>query len=228
MLVFGHRGAAGIAPENTIRSIQEALRSKVDAIEIDVAICRTGEIILMHDNTVDRTTNSTGEVSEMDFCRLRQLIVEKTEKIPTLLEALQEIQGSIPLNIEIKGRNSSSAVCSLLKKETAAGRVRIEDVIISSFNHRELIKVQEIMPEVRISPIISCTPQEISCIIGNLRPWSINIDISAVSEEIVEEIHSLGIQVLVFTVNTPQQYRCMESIGVDGIFTDNKYALKLP
>ncbi len=221
MQIIGHRGAAGIAPENTIRSIREALGCNVDAVEVDVAICRSGEIILMHDTSVDRTTNGKGYVTDLDFQQLRNLTVGGTEQVPTLLEAIEEIDGRVPLNIEIKGRGSSYGVCALLKELISTGKRAEQDFIVSSFNHIELLEVQNIMPGIRISPIISCTPLDISCIIGTLRPWSVNIDISAVTEEMVAQLHNQRIKVLVFTVNTPEQFKKMESIGADGIFTDN-------
>jgi glycerophosphoryl diester phosphodiesterase len=226
MLIIGHRGAPELAPENTLSSIQKALESGVDAIEIDVATCRTGEIVLMHDDRVDRMTDGTGEIDLLSFEELRRLTVRGQERIPTLQEVIALIDGRVPLNIEIKGIGSASQICSLLQQDLASRRYTMDDFMISSFNHRELHKVEALLPGMRISPLISCMPLDIAKLVDGMKAWSINIDASVVQEEFVNEAHAIGLKVLVYTVDFRSQFDRLESMGVDGIFTNNRLTLE--
>ena len=86
ILKIGHRGAMGHEPENTLRSFKKALALNVDAIELDVYVCKTGELVVIHDDKIDRTTNGTGYTEDKTFTELRQLDAGKGELIPTHLK----------------------------------------------------------------------------------------------------------------------------------------------
>ena len=99
----GHRGAAGHEPENTLRSFRKALDLGADMVELDVHLCGTGELVVIHDETVDRTTDGSGSVRDMPFHELRGLDAGKGERIPTLREVLDLLEGRAGVNIELKG-----------------------------------------------------------------------------------------------------------------------------
>ena len=225
MLIIGHRGAAELAPENTIRSIQAALDSNVDMIEIDIALCKTGEVVLMHDDKVDKLTDGQGYLADFTLNDLKNLNAGDGEKIPTLQEVIDFIDSRCPLNIEIKGKDSSVEVARILLKEFKEKGRSQEDFLVSSFDHCELDRFKQLCPVVRISPIICCHPMTLSSLAEDMGAWSLNIKREYISREIVEDAHNRGIKVLVFTVNYPEELEKLKSLNVDGVFTNNRYRL---
>ena len=114
--VIGHRGAMGHAPENTITSIKKALMFDVDAIEIDVFRCLTGEIVVFHDKKLSKLTNGKGNIENKTLTELRKLKVMETDSIPTLEEVISVINGKVSLNIELKGKNTAKGVLDIMHK----------------------------------------------------------------------------------------------------------------
>ena len=101
MKVIAHRGASAQEPENTLLAIQAAIDAKVDAIEIDIHLVEN-QLVVIHDRWLDKTTNGSGRVGDKAFTELRQLDAGKGQKIPTLWEVLETIDGQCDLNIELK------------------------------------------------------------------------------------------------------------------------------
>ena len=115
VLRIGHRGAAGHAPENTLLSLNKAMELGCDMTEIDVHICASGEVVVIHDDVVDRTTDGTGAVSELSLDELKSLDAGKGEKISTLNKVLSSLKGRISLNIEFKGEGTPEPVFGIVK-----------------------------------------------------------------------------------------------------------------
>ena len=103
MIVTSHRGAGFLEPENTLRAIRRAIALGADQVEIDVQLTRDGRLVLMHDATVDRTTNGTGAVADLTLDEIRQLDAGQGEQVPTLDEVLTLTDGKITPQIELKG-----------------------------------------------------------------------------------------------------------------------------
>lgn len=120
-LISGHRGACGYKPENTLSSFKTALDMNVDMIELDVYVCKTGELVVIHDDQVDRTTNGHGNVLDMTFDQLRNLVVEGIEQIPTLQEVIELLNGKVILNIELKGPDTAQSIAKLLQQYLKKG-----------------------------------------------------------------------------------------------------------
>ena len=116
MIRIGHRGAMGYEPENTLRSFKKALALKVDMIEFDVYVCKTGEVVVIHDDKVDRTTNGKGYVVQKTLQELTSLDAGKGEKIPLLEEALDCINKKVQVNIELKGEGTAEPVYKIIQK----------------------------------------------------------------------------------------------------------------
>ena len=109
-LIIGHRGACGYEPENTLVSFARAVNMGVDMIELDVYACKTGELVVHHDDTVDRMTNGHGNVIDMSFAELRSLKVAGIEQIPTLSEVIDLIDHKVPIDIELKGPGTAKPI----------------------------------------------------------------------------------------------------------------------
>ncbi len=225
MFIIGHRGAADLEPENTLKSIQAALDSGVDMIEVDISLCKTGEAVLMHDAKVDSQTDGHGYISNFTLKELKKLNVKSGEKIPTLQEVIDLIDSRLPLNIEIKGRGSSIEIARLIREEIRQKGRAHEDFLVSSFDHIELNNFRKLSPGIRISPIISCLPTGLASLAEEIGAWSLNMSLQCISSQIVEDAHKRGIKVLVYTVNEPEDLEKMKDLNIDGIFTNDKYKL---
>ncbi len=121
MKIIGHRGACGYEPENTISSFKKALELGVDAIELDVYVLGRGELVVIHDDKVDRTTNGKGYVLDYSFEELRKLDAGNGQTIPTLEEVLDLVNMKTSVNIELKGTGTAKAVASTIYNYLAKG-----------------------------------------------------------------------------------------------------------
>lgn len=218
MLNIGHRGACGYEPENTIISFKKALELGVDAIELDVYVCKTGELVVIHDDTVDRTTNGKGYVINMAFDELRALDAGKGEQIPTLQEVLDLINNQVLLNIELKGAGTAEPIAEVIKQYTESGKWTKENFLVSSFNHVELKKFNNMMPDIKIGALLCGIPLDYAKQAEALNAYSFNPSMEFINKELVEDAHSRGMKVFVYTVNELQDIEAMKQLGVDGIF----------
>jgi glycerophosphoryl diester phosphodiesterase len=131
--IVGHRGASGICPENTLLAFREALAMGADALEFDVRLSRDGVAVLMHDASVDRTTNGRGLVADRDLKDLQCLDAGRGEPVPTLDGVLEEFR-RVPLIVEVKEARAAAAVVTALQRHAASGRV-----LVGSFVARALV-----------------------------------------------------------------------------------------
>src|SRR5271154_2195490 len=140
-LCIGHRGAKGLEAENTLRSVRKALDLGVDGVEIDVYLAG-GQLVVIHDDTLERTTNGRGRVEDQSFEYLRSLEAGLGEKIPTLREVFETVNRRAFINIELKGGGTAEPVLELIEEYVnKRGWVR-EDFLISSFDLHELGKLK--------------------------------------------------------------------------------------
>lgn len=220
ILKIGHRGAAGYEPENTLASFQRALELGVDAVELDVYVCKSGELVVVHDDTVDRTTNGKGEVQEKTFDELRSLDAGKGQKIPTLQEVLDLVDKKVIVNIELKGPNTAGPVAKVIE-EYIKQKNWIEDLfLVSSFNHPELLKFKKINPNIKIGALIEKIPEGGAKFAQDLGVYSVNICAEFVNQKFVDDAHVSGLKVLVWTVDDADDINKIKSLGVDGIFSN--------
>jgi glycerophosphoryl diester phosphodiesterase len=212
-LIIGHRGAAGLEPENTLRSFARAIELDVDAVELDL-YCIEDQLIVIHDDTLERTTNGRGPLVRTAFESLRALDAGKGERIPTLDEVFDLVDGRVAINVELKGHGTAGPLAQFLAARDA------DEVLVSSFDHRELADFHRIAPAVRKAPLFGRTSTRMLEIARDLDAWSINVAAKLASDETVDRIVGDGFRCLVYTVNDPIAAKRLESAGADGIFTD--------
>jgi glycerophosphoryl diester phosphodiesterase len=217
LLCIGHRGAAGLEPENTLRSIRRALELGADGIEFDVH-CAGGEIVVIHDNRLDRTTNGKGLLRRHTLAQLRQLDAGHGERIPLLHELLDLINHRVLLNIELKGRGTALPVLHLLRHYCAARGWTPQNFILSSFNRAELDVLRG--TEFPLGILFPRSPRMFRRAARALGAYSIHIARQHANVRLAKRIHAEGLKLFVFTVNDPAEMARMREIGVDGIFTD--------
>ncbi len=220
MEIFGHRGAAGLVAENTIASIHRALAHSVAGIEIDVHRCKSGEIVVLHDDTLDRTTNATGHVADYTLQELNTFHTPEGYGIPTLFEVLTVIDAQCKLNIELKGAATALPTVSLLDSYIATSRWTADDFIISSFDHAQLALLQRSTTRYRIGVLTEAAP--LACIdtARALDAYSVHPSIEQLSAQDVTTLQSQGYKVYVWTVNDPVLMQQSKQWNVDGIITD--------
>jgi glycerophosphoryl diester phosphodiesterase len=218
MLCIGHRGAMGHAPENTLLSMQKALEIGVPWVELDVYEVE-GHLIVIHDKTLERTTNGTGYVMEQTFDYLRSLDAGKGEKIPTLNEVFDLIQRRAGINIELKGPDTAGPVAVFLDRYRLKGWTD-DKILVSSFNHRELKKIKDLDDDVRIGPLIKEIPEGNAAFADEMGAFSVHVSLKYITRAFVEDAHHRGLKVYVYTVNRLNDIARMRSFGVDGVFTN--------
>lgn len=221
MIIIGHRGAATYEPENTISSFNKAIELQVEMIEFDVQLCKSGEVVVFHDYTLERTTNGKGFVFEKTFEELRDLDAGKGQKIPDLIETLNTINKRTKVNIELKGVSSASHVSNIINYFIEKKNWQTHDFLVSSFHHMELFKFHMMNPEINIGVLFDEIPENFFEIANNMEAYSINANYRYITKNIVNNIHSMGFKIFAYTPNKVEDKERMKLIGVDGIFTDS-------
>ncbi len=220
LLKIGHRGAKGHIAENTLESIQKALDFGVDAIEIDVHKCETGELVVIHDFTLDRTTNGSGEIAKKSLAELKVLKVENKFRIPLLTEVLDLIEGKCTINIELKGLNTATATSEIIKKYITERNWKYEDFIVSSFQKNELFQMRKLDENVPLGILSKASVTEAIALGKLLKASAIHPSLGIITRDNVKASHETGFNVNVWTVNEPEHIARMQEFGVDGIISD--------
>lgn len=223
IIVTAHRGASGLAPENTLAAFQKAIEFGADYSELDVTMTKDGEIILLHDDTLERTTNDSGNVWDHTFEELRQLDAGSwfgpefaREKLPTLDEVIDLVDGKMKLNIEIKVSGHEPGIAEKVV-ETVRDKGFTKQCIITSFDRATVERVMEIAPEITVGFIFS---EEQSFDVFKAKWPILSVKHKLVDEDFMEKAKASGRQVHVWTVNEEKDMRRFVALGVDGIITN--------
>jgi glycerophosphoryl diester phosphodiesterase len=230
-ILLGHRGARAQEPENTIRSFNRAMELGANGVEFDVIMSFDGVPIIMHDDTLERTTNGTGEVKTKTLAELQKLDAGKGRndlddvKIPTLAETLEAMPDNAVVNIEMKGRGifTREEFAAAVFKVMAPQRQRLF-IIVSSFDSKVLGIMRNTDPTLFIGSLFwehnAKTYWTELRDLKSVRPNSIHISAGLAKPWIIRKAHSKGLKVLVWTVNDKAQAEQLLADGVDGIFSD--------
>jgi len=244
-VIIGHRGAAGVAPENTMVSFKQAVLDGADILELDVHLTKDKHVVVIHDATVDRTTNGAGKVVDFTLAELQELDAGhhfqdadgnypfrgKGLKVPTLEEVL-EVCAAMPFSIELKVANKV-LVAELVKVLFRTKRLLDGSVLCASFLHRALTNVRKLAPHlatsfskpeiatmvarVKLLPVLGKRKRSISYVFQIKR----NVGKGKfLTQKTVKLIRRLGYEVQVWTVNDEKEMRQYIAMGVDGIITD--------
>ncbi|WP_292946857.1 glycerophosphodiester phosphodiesterase family protein [Olleya sp. UBA1516] len=220
ILKFGHRGAKGHVTENTLESIQKALDLGVDGIEIDVHVCKTGELVVFHDFTLDRITDGTGEIGKFSLSELKQLKVENLYSIPTLTEVLDLIDNKIFINIELKGEHTANPTCAVIKDYVDNKNWTMDHFIVSSFQEKELLDVFSCNPNIALGVLTKASVNQAIALAKRINAKAIHPNLALLSKDNVKQTQDQGYKVNVWTVNTKQAIARMKSYNVDAIISD--------
>jgi glycerophosphoryl diester phosphodiesterase len=219
LFCFGHRGAAGHEPENTVRSVRRALELGADGVEVDVHFA-DGQLVVIHDDTLERTTNGHGRVAKKSFDYLRSLDAGAGERIPTLAEIFNAVNRRAVINVELKGPHTAAPVAALIAEYVNRHGWSYDDFLVSSFDHARIREAKQLRPEIRIGALIEKTPRGLAQFAEALGAWSLHAGKRCVTPKLVADAHQRGLKVFVYTVNQPGEIARMKALGVDGVFSD--------
>ncbi|GMT44270.1 MAG: glycerophosphoryl diester phosphodiesterase [bacterium] len=220
MLIIGHRGASGTAPENTPASFEKAIRMGVEMIELDVHRCASGELVVIHDEKINRTTSGKGLVSDKTLHELQQADAGDGERIPTLHEVLSLVNRRAKVNIELKGSGVAVSTADLLHYYKENRGWQTGDFYISSFDHQQLMQFRELDHFTKIGILYEKHPHGFVVLAKALKATSVNIPMRVVSPELVNEIHGHRLEVWVYTVNNPRLLKRLQELNVEALFTN--------
>lgn len=209
--VVAHRGASGYEPENTLRAVRRALEMGVDAVEVDVRLSRDGVPVVIHDETVDRTTDGRGLVGSMSVEELKRLDAGKGERIPLLNEVLEEVKGRCILFVELK--EERAAVPALESVEKAG---MVDSVLFISFEQGVLATVKRLSPSSHVG-LIYAKPSDGILAAKRLGCEFVLPHYRLATEKAVAFAHRVGLLVVAWTVDDPETALELKRRGVDGI-----------
>jgi len=215
--VLGHRGCAGIEPENTMRAFKRAMDLGVDFIELDVRMSIDKKLVVIHDDKVDRTTNGNGYVRDLTFEAIRKLDAGKGEKIPSLEEAVDLLKkGKQRIAIEIKEPDTLDGILKIVMEEGLSSKV-----IIVSFWHNVLKRVKEIEPEIKTGAIFVGRPVDAVSMAKAAQSELLCLKHKYIDKEVVVECHKNDIGVNAWVVDAIEDIEEMKELGVDIISSDH-------
>jgi glycerophosphoryl diester phosphodiesterase len=224
LIITGHRGSLGTEPENTLRSFRRAVADGCDEIELDLRVTADGELVIMHDATVDRTTSGTGAVEELTFAELRALDAGLGEQVPTWAETVAAID--VRFQAEVK----AEAAVPLLAQSLKSDPTLAERTLVTSFHPEILLAVREAFPDVTTGHIFGRTPDTAE-VIARTRAagatWSL-CGIAGLTPEAVADLHAAGLKATAWPVPDAATLATAVSLAVDGITTDNPHLLQHP
>jgi glycerophosphoryl diester phosphodiesterase len=230
-ILFAHRGDLAHAPENTLPAFQQAIQKGADGVELDAKLTADGHVVVIHDSTVDRTTDGTGRVASLTLEAIRKLDAGKWfnekfsgTKVPLLDEVFETVGRDKLINIELKNYFTPRdglvlKICELIKRHNNPSQI-----IFSSFYPSNLKIAAQTLPEVSrgllaMPGLLGLWARSFGFMFGDYQ--ALHPHVSSASREQMQRVHRLNRRVHVWTANTPEEIIRLKNWGADGIFTDD-------
>jgi len=216
MEVVGHRGCAGLLPENTLLGFRHAVSLGVDRLECDVQLTRDEQLVVIHDERVDRTTNGSGAVAEMSLSQVRALDAGRGERVPRLDEVLDIIAAAgLPLLLELKGSGTAPPALAAV-----AARGLLGQVTFTCFDLSRIEAVRRLHPGVSTGAIFAradaASPQAARAAGAS----GLGAQFRSLTPELIAAAHALGLQVRAWNPDAEEDQRAALALGPDGISTN--------
>ncbi len=227
VVIVAHRGVSSEAPENTLAAFRRAIEQEADYFELDCCLTKDGHVVVIHDDTVNRTTNGHGLVREMTLAEIKKLDAgswrhEKfaDERIPTLGESLDVAKGKIGVYIEIKppiyhNEGIVPKVVKAIEERDMAG-----EVVIQSFEHLYVKEAKELNPNIRTETLTDGGPVDAAQVAETALAEGYNTNMDYLTKERVNQLHAAGKTIAIYTLNWPDHILHALDCGVDVIITD--------
>jgi glycerophosphoryl diester phosphodiesterase len=220
---IAHRGASGTFPENTLSAFRAAADAGAGMCELDVQLTRDGQVVVIHDETIERTTDGAGEVAALTVAELKRFDagakfkggVPRRESIPTLDEVFDAVAGRCALNIELKAKGVEAKVAAIMRARRA-----IDSSMVSSFDWDSIATINRIDSEIRFGLLAEKKPDELLARAIEMNAYAIDPRFDMVTPELCAAAHRANLKVLTWTVDVPQLMQFVLDAGVDGIMTN--------
>jgi glycerophosphoryl diester phosphodiesterase len=230
---FAHRGGRRWAPENTLAAFKKSVDLGVDGIELDIHKCKSGELVVIHDDTVERTTNGAGAVKNMTWNELSILDAGSWydkkfvgEKLPLLQQVLDLVNGKLAINVEIKN-------CPTIYPGIDDDLIKVldeypypEKIVISSFDHEAIHSIYQNTKKYRLAILGDSIIHDLPAYVDKVGAKCWNPDFNCVREDSMKVAHDHGLEVNTWTVNKPEDWKRACDLHVDTIITDDPEGLQ--
>jgi glycerophosphoryl diester phosphodiesterase len=218
MLIIGHRGAAGLARENSLEALRAGFEAGADILEFDVRLTKDKVPVVVHDFHTFRTHRDLSIISRLTF----QELTKRTEKLPItpLADVLDEFFGVIILNIELKGRGTGKVVTELLAKKYATSKKRWDNVLISSFRGSELQAARKVSKDASLALLHGENPFLFIAYHRRLQLTAVGFHRLYINKFALEIAKRAHLFTYAYTVNRPHTALMLAQQGIDGIVTD--------
>jgi glycerophosphoryl diester phosphodiesterase len=218
MLVIGHRGAAGLAPENTIEAIAAGIAAGADMIEFDIRATKDGELVVIHDARLLRTHNRRESIANLTYAQLAEMTKDKP--VPLLTDVLDKFYGVALLNIELKSRGAGLALIQLLKKRYIKKSSDWDNIIISSFMGYELVRIRRVAKKANLALLHDRNPFIFVAYHRFIKLTAVGFHRLYLNKFALEIAHKAKLFTYVYTVNRTGSLHYLADQGIDGIVTN--------
>ncbi len=229
-LIVAHRGASFAAPENTLAAFRAAVEMGADAIELDVQRCADGHLVVFHDSTLDRTTDSRGRLAERSLTELKRLDAGRWfapgfagERIPALEEVLQAVPRHVILFVELKVSELPPVLAAGIEEQVAGALSeggRLAASVVSSFDPACLGRVKAVMPQACCGLLFESDPQRHLSVALDIGVDALHPHWTVISDSLLQAARRHGLAVAAWTVDEPQVIARLARAGVDAIITN--------
>jgi len=213
MRIYGHRGSPATAPENTITGFRHARATGADGVELDVRASADGVLVVSHDRDVSRTTNGSGAIDSLDLATIQALKVGETERIPTLDEVLQLLEGTLRLDIEIKQPDLERDLLTLLARYPGASWA------ISAFDWNVLREVRRLDGNAELWLLARATDESLWDTASELRATAVALFGAGITVDTARTCREHDVGLVAWTVNQVEEARQMERNGASVLIT---------
>ncbi len=214
MQVIAHRGASFLEPENTIKAVERAVKMGADFVEVDVRVSKDKQLVVMHDPSINRTTDGKGLVKDYTLQELKNFDAGDGETIPTLDEVMACVKDRIGLVIEIKEPGTEVKILEKIDENN------LENVILTSFYHKSIKNARKINPSVDAGIIFTGQPVDVNQMVSSAGANVIFPGYKYLDEDLIKQAHGNGISVYPWTVDDEGMFEKLVEMGVDGIVTN--------
>ena len=221
MLKIGHRGACGYVAENTIESIDKAIELGVDGIEIDVFKCKSGELVLFHDQTLSNLVGRPERIEKLTLEELSECLINHKYSIPTLKKVLEKFTTPLFINIELKGVDTAVSTSNMLHEFISKEKWQESSFIISSFQWKELEKLREVNKTIAIGVLIDRkkTINDAIEFANAINAQAIHPYFTLLNKKNVKKIKNNNFKIFTWTVNNKKDIEYIRMLNIDGIIS---------
>jgi glycerophosphoryl diester phosphodiesterase len=213
--IMGHRGAPADEPENTLRGFSRALAVGVAAVELDVQLTKDGRLAVIHDETLDRTTNGKGRVKDFTLADLKRLDAGRGEPVPSLEEVFDLVQGQANLVVELKQPEAAGALLDFFRERRA-----FEVAAVVSFWHPAVKALKEAEPRFHTGVLMVGCPADPVGLARAARANTLALNYRYVNRELVDAAHQQDIRVIVWNIDDPETLKPYLAMNLDAICTN--------